>query len=841
MSRVPRLVAFAALGAIAAAAALWLASTRSPLAPSGPAAQPGPDATGAPAADADAAPATRNAVAPPAAAPSAAPAARTLVRGRCLAAEDDTPLAATLYVGGDDGAPDGEPGALPGQAMASVAASGDGSFACTVPLAVASDLRLYVAAPDRAPVGCRRVAVAPGTTWDLGDLRLVRCARVRGEVVDTTGAAVADAEVALRMLGQDRPALAFREIHTATTDARGTFTFAAVAAGGWYIAVERTGALRTPRKTQVPPGGEHVVQIEVERPDPALAIRGKVVDGAGAGLPGIDLAAYGEGARGRAVSGADGTFVLPKGPPHFDRGQPGVELSATGDGLEQAATAPGPNVAWGQHGVLVVMRPLRELVVRALDARGAALWPFAVVVGRVTSNGAAWQPLPARRQRAGADHVVLTHLTSGPHTLLLRAPDPALALAGPIPFAVDAASPRELAVRVPDRTEVQVDVRDEAGQAVPRCTLELVASLTARAPDAAAPAAEFAAAMASADRLPMQLAIATAATDGEGHATLAAPPGTWLLRATCRTHLPASRTVDVGTGPSRHQLVLPAATVVRGRLVPADALPALGLLERAPERHLAVVARAGKSDLARAEVAADGTFELGPLPPGVATLRLATWLTASEAHRGVVPHTLGDVDGTGAGPVDREYDVRAFVPATATGVVVWDGAPLRHGQFFLRRWLPEPLNHVRVATDGDGRFRTLVPPGQLGVQLAIPSEPGPGHVILPLAERWRIAAGQTLDLRVAAQPRRLRLRVLRPDGTPLGNTRVRLESPDGYNRPGALPTDARGGVDLSLAPYGTFTVLAKDGGGRDLASAPCTVGPDTEAGVVDVHLAAPSR
>ena len=91
-------------------------------------------------------------------------------------------------------------------------------------------------------------------------------------------------------------------------------------------------------------------------------------------------------------------------------------------------------------------------------------------------DGAAWQPLPARRQRIGTDHIVLTHLTSGPHTLLLRTADSAWALAGPIPFAVDDVELVEAGVAwSPDR--VASDIAAE------RLAVDVAAEFDARQPE----------------------------------------------------------------------------------------------------------------------------------------------------------------------------------------------------------------------------------------------------------------------------------------------------------------------------------------------------------------------
>ncbi len=829
-----RLVAIALAACVAAGLLVWSRSGGAPPLP----ALPDASTAAAPAAPA----AAETAAAREAAVPARSTEATRVVqvRGRCLAAEDGSPVTAVVRIGADDGAPVEDPGSLAHRALASVAADAHGHFACLVPIEATIDLRVHAEAPGRAPAGARQPDVAPGGTWDLGDIRLVRTAAVRGEVVDATGAPVADVEVGFVMLGHEPPALQFRESHTAVTDALGAFAFAApLAAGEWYVRAERTGALRTPRKVMVPRGGELVVRIEVERPDPALALRGKVVDRDGAPLAGVALSAYGEGARGSAVSGVDGTFVVPKGPPHFDRGQSGIELLASADGYEQASASKGQIAAWGCRDVVVVMRPTHDVVVRALDARGRAVWPFLLAVGRVAASGEAWQARSPARQRVGGDHVVLPHLPSGNYTLLLVPEDPSLATGPPVPFVVDEHASREVVVRVQDRCDVSLEVVDGTGAPVPDCTVELVASLLSRPADSTAVAPDLATIRRPTVPGPRQVAVAKANTDAAGRATLPAAPGSWLLRARCTTHRPEAQHIVVSQGGAQHRLVLVGAAFVRGRLVPGDVLPALGLGATRPERRLAVEAFAGKDRVARTEVAADGGFTLGPLPPAVVTLQLATWLAANDVSNGTMPHALGSIDGSAPGAVERTFDVAACAPATATGIVLWDGQPLRHGQFFLQRLEPEPRRSVRVPTDGEGRFRTLVPPGTLGAQLAIPSDPGPGHVSLPLDERWSVATGQAVDLRIHASPLERVLRLLAPDGAPLRRARVQLAA-EGYQRPGSLTTDGDGRLVVPLAPYGAFVVTTKDAAGHELV-ARCA-GPASAGGpVFEVQLAPAGR
>lgn len=762
-------------------------------------------------------------------------AGRVLVRGRCLAAEDDRAVIATVRVGRDDGGMIAEAGTLANEPLAVTATDANGEFTCAVAIDGDMDLRVHAEASGRAPAGARDRS-SPGGFWDLGDIRLVRTTAVRGVVVDTGGAPVADAEVGILMIGHDPPTLQFRESHSAVTDARGEFVFAdPVATGEWYVRVERTGPLRSPRKLQTEAGLPVDVRIEVERPDPALALHGQVVDVSGTPLAGVALSVYGAGARGSAESDADGRFVVHKGPPHPDQGEPGLDVQASRVGFEQTSPRKNEITAWGRRDVRVVMRPLGDLVVRAVDANGAAVWPFTLTVGRVSANGTAWSAHRPWQQQVGGDHVVLPHLPTGSYSLVLEPEDRALAAAGPLQFSVDEHSGRELLVRVAGRTEVSVLVVDGSGAPIPGCTVELLASLTANPADGTGPTPDLTAVRSGRSRGARQLAMVVATTDVGGTATLSTAPGPWLLRARCTSHQPLTRAIVASSNAGVHRMVLDAAAVLHGNLQPRELLPALGLGQAKPERRLAVVALAGRERVAHAEVAADGSFVLGPLPPDRVSLQLTTWLAANAVSNTTLPHVLGDLDGTVTGRIGRTFDVGSLAPATVRGIVLWDGQPMRHAQFFLRRLQPEPVHSVRVPTDGDGRFETLVPAGMIGPMLAIPSDPGPGHVSLPLDERHAVAAGGSLELRIAAAPRSLRLRLLRPDGEPLAKVFVQVVG-SGHQRPGRLETDAGGRIDVPLAPYGEFLVTTKTSDGVAWSG---RVGADATASVVgiDVRLA----
>jgi hypothetical protein len=500
-------------------------------------------------------------------------------------------------------------------------------------------------------------------------------------------------------------------------------------------------------------------------------------------------------------------------------------------------------VAWGQREVVVVMQPLSAVTVRAVDARGERVTEFELLFGQLTGANKSWLDYSAAKVKRVDGGVLLEDLRRGEHVLLLVPRDDALAVAGPERFVVGDSPPGEWTVRVQGRVALRVEAVDAAGAPVPGCDVDLLAGFGDAPADAALPWKRLRGVRSSALRGSRQVSIASGATDARGVASFSAPPGRFLLQASSRTHQPFAREVVVSASEPHVRIVLEAATVLRGRLVPHEALPGLGLAQSRPERRLAVVARitaAGAPrtrgrEITRAEVGPDGTFTLGPLPPGVATLRLEGWIVCNEVHTGAVSHALGEIDAVGGRVIEREFEVAAFLPAEATGIVLLDGVPVADGQFFLRRLKPEPLVSVRVATGKDGRFRTLVAPGVIAPQLAIPSQPGPGHVILPLPDRWTFSAGEARELRIEGRTRRLRLLVRGNDGEPLRKRRVRIEAGD-FQRPGSLATDAEGVVEIDVAPPAGFTVHVSNDPGPELSSQPLQVPAGEGAASLEVKL-----
>lgn len=121
---------------------------------------------------------------------------------------------------------------------------------------------------------------------------------------------------------------------------------------------------------------------------------------------------------------------------------------------------------------------------------------------------------------------------------------------------------------------------------------------------------------------------------------------------------------------------------------------------------------------------------------------------------------------------------------------------------------------MRVATDEQGRYRGLVPPGQYGFAITYPAQPGPGWLHMVLPNEWSLAPGGTQEVNFDVPLRRIRIRVLDPAKQPIANLPVKVKR-KGYALPGGLRTDANGWVEIFPAPLNAFHLQADLDDGRE--------------------------
>lgn len=138
-------------------------------------------------------------------------------------------------------------------------------------------------------------------------LRLAKSGRVRGRVIDGSGAPIASAilrNASDELLGE----------YTVASDREGRFELTDVPAGTVSLLVTSESHLERVVETIVMPGEETRVDIVLER---GRAILGRVVDESGVAMKGVSIDATardptsGEGRFSRAMSDDDGRFVLP--------------------------------------------------------------------------------------------------------------------------------------------------------------------------------------------------------------------------------------------------------------------------------------------------------------------------------------------------------------------------------------------------------------------------------------------------------------------------------------------------------------------------------------------------
>ncbi|MBL9078299.1 MAG: hypothetical protein JNL08_12390 [Planctomycetes bacterium] len=756
----------------------------------------------------------------------AAPATFRL-RGRCLADADGTPIAGatvTLHDAGERAAArDRAP------VLATATSATDGRF--EVPTACRDEVAATIAAPGFAPMTGRWRAERPhAVDVDVGDVRLLAATIVEGEVVTDRGVPVEGAEVLLAVVKPEMPGFAPRTFATAESGADGRFRFAEpLPTGDWYAMANHAGGLIEPRNVHVPAGVDrHFVRVVTATPDLTTSIRGSIVDTDGAPLARLDLRANGDGATGSARTRQDGTFVLHRSGQFTNTGDRDVRLFVHDPANELELASEQPITRWGAGDVRVVMRRYAATTLVARDRTGAPVADLDAFLLRLGRSTVAREV----RSRGRADgRTAVPRLASGSYVVLARPRDGGPPSA-PVYFAVDQGiAPRELPVVLGQAEDLTVVVEDGGGAPVAGSRVEVVLALLGEPPAAGAHLPLLA--TAGADDLTRQpgIVVATATTDANGRASLPLPDGDWHLRVRGALHLPQVVPVAMRGRGSTAQIVVAAAGRIVGRCDPPAALARLRAAAGGTDAAIEVAAVQGDTTGARTAVAADGTFALEGLPAGTWTVRLSAPLRCSDEHTGSYPLPLGDVVVAG-GTSKHTFAIDGALPASASGEVTLDGAPWPRVQLTFTRERPRSL--VRAVADADGRFRTLLPPGEFVVSVAFPAQPGPGWTNVALPLRWAASPGGDERRTLAARTRTAKVRVLDATAAPVANARVRIDAMLGYYRPGALATDAHGVVTITQPPCEPFDLLVQTAD-RELRVGPIEALDDTGTTVLEAR------
>jgi hypothetical protein len=739
-------------------------------------------------------------------APAAPPVMATApfaVLGRCLTAGHGTPLPHVVVrlERSDDGQP-----------LAEAKSGGDGGFRLQIPLPAPTDVRLVLQPDDRAGFAGERRDAVDGQSWDLGEIPFAPGGRLSGEVVDANGAPSRAVELLLVQVDRVRSgALTAPDRHEVRTGEDGKFATAeALAPGQWWFVPVTCGGIREPRTVQIE-AADAFVRIVVDTPDPEQAITGRVVDQAGLPVEGVLVTAQGEGSAGSARTDFDGRFTVPRARPAFDDKARHARLQLVAEHHELVRPAAGDRVPWGSRDVELLTAPRLavELSVRAPDGGPA---PDGVVLLTTVSEGQLLLDVPRRQVvRLSPGRFRLDGLRRVPHRVWFVPRDAALAPAGPLGFVPGEAA--ELTLDVPRAVPFVVRVLDAGGEAVADSTVTLVRAATSTPTNPERPAPLLPEARAESLRNLHQVALARGATDADGRVAFALAPGLVALWVSGTTHHALAQDIEVTAG-GEQVVTVTAAPFVRGRLGPAAALATLAASSGAPDAGFAealpaVVALAidQRRVLVRAPVAADGTFRLGPLPAQPLRLEARFRVRSTDWTDSTVPFDLGELDGRSPPTGELVHDLSDELPVPFAGSVHVDGAPIAHDDILLARLGERATYTARVRTDGGGRFRGMIAPGTYRVQVAVPMQPGPGHVILPLAEPCTIARGGPAVLHVAVMQRTLRLTLRDRDARPLADRPVTIVSRTGWFRPGRMRTDANGVLVVRPAPQDAFELI----------------------------------
>jgi len=674
-------------------------------------------------------------------------------------------------------------------------------------------LRVELTMSGRASVLVEQDAVTPGSRWDLGDVWLPAIGRLHGEVVESTGAPVPRAIVRLLHTASTSTNWSWSAAREAVCDDAGRFQFAEpLAVGEWYPMLVGTGGLVAPRRVQVEPGDEvRFLRLQVEPIDPQRSIVGRVVDGDGVPVAGLDVTAHGDGRRGEARTGQDGAFVLPCAGPSFDRGRTGVELDVRGDAHELASPGGKALVHWGQHDVVLVVQPFGRTRVRLAMPNELPPPIGRWRVHRVLPEGAMLDLVRGAVRAEPGPVLHLQQLRRGEHVVWFVPDDPALPIAGPLRFVGNGQlTAAEHELPWPAVGGLDVVVEDGTGRPFPASTLELVQAVGKPAD----PAKVVLPLRPPGQRVgrALQVLVATAVTDERGRAHLELAAGEYLLRVAGHRHRPAHRLVCVASTGERVVVVAEVASVVHGTLTPQSLVDAAwASLDVGGQPPMVLAFDEGAGELGRAPLARDGTFELASLPPGPVALRAWMWASCGGSEPQRVDYGLGTVVVPPASDVRVGFDLGEQQNGTVTGSVWLDGQPVQAAQLFAWRMAPEPTWMARLHGDAAGRLAAALPAGEYTFHLAVPHQPGPGHVIVPWPERHRLAAGGTLDLRLEQTTRRLQVRVECLQ-RPVVGARFRFDVL-GYQLPTSLQTDAAGRCVVQMPPPAPFvwTLTTADG------------------------------
>ncbi|MHC5063748.1 MAG: carboxypeptidase-like regulatory domain-containing protein [Planctomycetota bacterium] len=750
--------------------------------------------------------------------------AKTLtVLGRCIDAETELGLPGCrleLRIGAPDGRSIWRPW-LEDDIQTEFVTAADGRFR----LELSGDYSLGCSLRLEAEGRLRRAKhwSNPEPVIDLGDIPIRRGIRVLGKVIDEAGTGVEGAFLLVARL-TEKEEFAETDMHRATSDAAGRFTFPELfAAGEWWTAVQGTGPLVGPRTIQIESGEpEQSFEIRVQRPDPSQSIHGLVVDELGRPLEGIFMGAHGEGSIGQDESDEQGRFVIPRGNPTHNDGKKGVEITASDveDGRQQERQEERKIYRWGQREVRIQMLDPVAITAQVFDANSQPIEDYRLHAywnnGR-TPVWSSYTKIDGRGPHAEG-RFRLTGLKQGPSAVIVVPADDELACSSLVPFGPEDSS-RGVNIELQENLPSTIAVVDAGGNPLADCRVEIIRLLFGKEleTDAEPLRGEDIPPRKSA---PFHILLDEAATGSDGEADLLVPAGRHWLRVSAAERITHIEEILVAPGQVPHRVTLETGASLFGDLSPAQILEELQpdpqeIEGPMAEKHrVALLLRADGERTLDPLLLTEESYRFTALKPGKYSLALRYWIPVPSLHDSPMTVVLEEFNLSAGEERRMDLNLDAVLPGRVSGRILYDGKPEANRDGFLQRLDRAFPQMIRFHTDDEGHFDLRIAPGEYRVKLALRSEEGAGWNILPIPGWYQVSTGAETRVSVDAPRRRMRIRIMDAEGAALANQNIVIYKP-GYFRPGNLSTDGEGWVLIDPTPYGEFAlVLTEEDGGK---------------------------
>jgi protocatechuate 3,4-dioxygenase beta subunit len=518
----------------------------------------------------------------------------------------------------------------------------EGRFEFRVMPAPPRRLGLEFSAEQRVPCEVWWRTVEPGAMHDVGDVVMPMGVVVRGRLVDDDGAAVSGANLQLAG-GVNAPRqvdglIAFARSGSARSDSRGDFALHAPLSPGSYQVAVWAHTLREPTAPIMlsPPLAELRVVVAKAEPNATPTITGVVVDEGGMPIPSADIL-VGDSDFGAGQSRRDGTFELTR---RDDMPRTGILIGAGATGY--ATSRLSDAVEWGARDLRLVLQEGPSMTVRVrraaddspIERFGIQLLPIRKQGGASSDDDRLWF---AGVHQDGVLHI--ERATVGRYYLVVvPAESTGLPASTEREIAIEVGVPQTFDFRLEPLAERVVEVVDRQGKPLEGARLEHLLHRAGGKVYPLTPAMdERNARMNSRDGV--ALLCADVRTDARGRVTLRGHRSLeYALRLPGPGHVPRIVQPFRFADESIERVVVGSGATLRGRIEPASLLSSLreeaglpvdGEVDADSQAYLPALQLTGSGDRegevfpaggmngGAAPVAADGSFELSGVPPGV--------------------------------------------------------------------------------------------------------------------------------------------------------------------------------------------------------------------------------